>query len=283
MLGLASAGYADKWISAQLGISANTLRTYWSRIRGKVGELPRTALVAAYVERELSSHPQEPGGVIDLDWDWYINFDRWTFRLLNAERSPLPSSLAEEVSLEVALEYFYDEDRLRVRSLVEASLKGQLTLFHFVARLQVGKENRLATAFCQVERDSHGRPTGLYGRRMPSLDLRVEPLLQSTVGSWGYRLPEREFWADRSARAIFGISTTDPDPESTFLNRFHPQDVAAVRRSIDRVMNESIILQNQSARLVFDGDETRWIILNLEMETGRDQSVQLVGTVIGFL
>ena len=52
VLSLASAGYVDKWIAARMGVSANTLRTYWARIRGKLGEVPRTALVAAFVERE---------------------------------------------------------------------------------------------------------------------------------------------------------------------------------------------------------------------------------------
>ena len=37
VIGLAAAGMLDKQISPELDISLNTLRTYWTRIREKVG------------------------------------------------------------------------------------------------------------------------------------------------------------------------------------------------------------------------------------------------------
>lgn len=52
VLGMAAAGLLDKQIGEELGVSANTLRTYWSRIRSKLGQLPRSALVALLVSSE---------------------------------------------------------------------------------------------------------------------------------------------------------------------------------------------------------------------------------------
>lgn len=49
ILGLATSGLIDKEISRQLGISPNTLRTYWRRIRSKMGDHIRSALVADFV------------------------------------------------------------------------------------------------------------------------------------------------------------------------------------------------------------------------------------------
>ncbi len=48
-MGLAASGLLDKQISAELGITYNTLRTYWHRIRQKCGNLTRAGLVAEFV------------------------------------------------------------------------------------------------------------------------------------------------------------------------------------------------------------------------------------------
>lgn len=53
VLGLAAVGYLDKQISLELDLSLNTLRKYWRRIRGKVGDLTRSALVAAYIDGQM--------------------------------------------------------------------------------------------------------------------------------------------------------------------------------------------------------------------------------------
>ena len=52
ILGLAASGLLDKEIGPELGISLHTLHTYWKRIRAKVGEGNRSALVAAHVRSE---------------------------------------------------------------------------------------------------------------------------------------------------------------------------------------------------------------------------------------
>lgn len=49
ILALTASGLIDKMIAAKLDISIHTVRAYWDRIKNKAGNLPRTALVAAYV------------------------------------------------------------------------------------------------------------------------------------------------------------------------------------------------------------------------------------------
>jgi DNA-binding CsgD family transcriptional regulator len=54
ILGLAAAGLIDKEICRRLGITMNTLRTYWARIRNKRGNDTRAGLVAAFVRESLT-------------------------------------------------------------------------------------------------------------------------------------------------------------------------------------------------------------------------------------
>lgn len=61
MLGLAAAGLADKNISNQLGVSYNTLNTYWKRIRQKLGDFSRSALTAAYARETLAPPVSKQG------------------------------------------------------------------------------------------------------------------------------------------------------------------------------------------------------------------------------
>ena len=53
MLSLAALGYQDQEIGEELGISYHTLRTYWTRIRFRVGGGSRQALTAAYIDMRL--------------------------------------------------------------------------------------------------------------------------------------------------------------------------------------------------------------------------------------
>jgi DNA-binding CsgD family transcriptional regulator len=54
VLTLASRGYTDDMIAAELGIERGTVNSYWIRIRGKHGHLSRTELVARLVHKEAT-------------------------------------------------------------------------------------------------------------------------------------------------------------------------------------------------------------------------------------
>ena len=51
VLTFASQGYTDEMISHELGIQTGTVNSYWVRIRGKLGNLSRSELVAHFVQR----------------------------------------------------------------------------------------------------------------------------------------------------------------------------------------------------------------------------------------
>lgn len=51
VLSYAAQGYTDEMVSHELGIKRGTVNSYWIRIRGKLGNLSRSELVARFVQQ----------------------------------------------------------------------------------------------------------------------------------------------------------------------------------------------------------------------------------------
>lgn len=277
VLSLASSGYVDKWIAARMGVSGNTLRTYWTRIRAKLGEVPRTALVAAYVEGEMTE-VEAPPHMVSIDADWYLDLDRDTYRLLQADSMFSDLKVGQEMSVEWLLNHFGEPERERMIGLIEAARQGRLSVFHLVGRFTSRSGTELASALCVVQRDDGGRPIGIYGRRVPSMDLRSEDGAGQSLGQWGFTLPGRAFWADRDCRAIFQIDSNDPEPYSTMLLQIHPED----RPRFEQAVLATIASEEPRNRLAFRldaGTQERWVMLDLRVETVGKRR-QLVSSVM---
>jgi PAS domain S-box-containing protein len=60
LLRLASNGYTDKAVAKRLQVSIATVRTYWDRIREKMGTPNRAASIALYVKCALGNHEASP-------------------------------------------------------------------------------------------------------------------------------------------------------------------------------------------------------------------------------
>lgn len=278
VLSLASAGYVDKWIAARMGVSANTLRTYWTRIRGKLGEVPRTALVAAYVEGEMTEE-ELAIPTVPVDVEWYLDFDRDTYRLLVQDSMVTDLKVGQEMSVEWLLDHFVEPERGRMLSLIEAARQGRLSIFHFVAKFKSRGGIELASALCIVRRDEGGRPIGIHGRRVPSMDLRGDQGMGQTLGQWGFTLPGRAFWADRDCRAIFHIDAGDPEPYSTLLSRIFPEDRARFERAVAQAVTTEEPLSRLAYRLDTGSPQERWVMIDLRIEQVGKRK-QLVSSVM---
>lgn len=265
VLSLASAGYVDKWIAARMGVSANTLRTYWARIRTKLGEVPRTALVAAYVEGEMTEE-EVAAPTVPIDVEWYLDLDRDTYRLLDHDSMVTDLKVGQEMSVEWLLDHFVEPERGRMVSLIEAARQGRLSIFHLVAKFKSRGGIELASALCIVHRDEGGRPVGIHGRRIPSMDLRGEQGVGQTLGQWGFTLPGRAFWADRDCRAIFRIDGNDPEPYSTLVDRIFPEDRARFEKAVAKTLATEEPLSRLAYRLETDSPQERWVMIDLRIE-----------------
>lgn len=59
VLTFAASGYTDDMIANELGIRRGTVNSYWVRIRGKLGNLSRSELVARFVQKNADSMHSE--------------------------------------------------------------------------------------------------------------------------------------------------------------------------------------------------------------------------------
>lgn len=56
VLTFASQGYTDNMVANELGIQCGTVNSYWVRIRGKLGNLSRSELVAHFIQKNADLH-----------------------------------------------------------------------------------------------------------------------------------------------------------------------------------------------------------------------------------
>ncbi|MDR3691778.1 MAG: helix-turn-helix transcriptional regulator [Fimbriimonas sp.] len=55
VLSFAAQGYTDDMVANELGIKCGTVNSYWVRIRGKLGNLSRSELVARFVQQNADT------------------------------------------------------------------------------------------------------------------------------------------------------------------------------------------------------------------------------------
>lgn len=81
VLNLAKQGYGDKQIAQQLGLSTDTVRTYWQRIRQKVGAATRAEIIATVGQKQTAA----------------------AIEVIESEKTALQQEIAHRLSTEKAL------------------------------------------------------------------------------------------------------------------------------------------------------------------------------------
>lgn len=135
VLSLAVSGHIDKEIASRLGVSANTIRTYWSRIRSKVGDLPRTGLAAVYIERSVT---ERIGNMVPgCEWD----ADVFIASVGQELRIPLNSIIGFTGIMLMDMVGPISEEQRKQLTMVQQSSKALLALLNDVVditRLEAG-------------------------------------------------------------------------------------------------------------------------------------------------
>src|SRR5208283_3184498 len=130
VLSLAAAGFLDKQIGPELGVSLNTLRTYWTRIRGKLGDGTRSALAVGYVEHMSAMGDSNIG-----EADWEIDLERNMWRKLSDRPLPIESELGEERPLDAVLAFFHPDDEPGIREILRRVRDDGSSAFSYTARI----------------------------------------------------------------------------------------------------------------------------------------------------
>jgi DNA-binding CsgD family transcriptional regulator len=279
VLSYAAAGYLDKQISNTLGVSLNTLRTYWQRIRTKLGDAPRTALAVAYVEQVAAQ--SQAAEIADPRHDWEIDLDRDVIRRVSNREVRLDVPIGSELPMEEVFSMFHPEDLPKLRALLTSVKRGDLTAFNYVARVftPTGIEN--TSAFIQVERDQNGRPVRVLGRRADMVDLRAPTIGRVEIGYWQRDLQTNEFTADDGFHHIFRLDR-GPKLRERAMKRFHPEEVAKCRTFVSDTVAERKTRARETHRLVFEDGSILWVTTDLRIEYEGEKAMRALGAVMSF-
>lgn len=276
VLGLAATGRIDKEICAELGISPNTLRTYWSRIRAKVGEVPRSALAVAYAQELTGSAPNavEPH-------DWEIDLARRTFTSLTPG-PPANGPLGEPLPLDESLLALHPDDLPGFRRFLETLGASDLRHFSYTVRVVTPLGIERSTSFVRVIRDATGRAIRLLGTRSSNVDLRAPHRERVLVGYWERDLRTNVFTADAAYCAALGIDPADPDLRLAAIHRFHPDDRLRAANIVDLAAADGKAAFSFTHRLIGPNGAYRWAATDVRIEYAAGKPILARGTALVF-
>lgn len=281
VLGMAATGMLDKQIAQELGLSQNTLRTYWRRVREKLGELPRTALVTEFVKEDLRTSETEgleqrpiEGVVIDV-LNGTMLADDSVNDMHGLERG-VPHPLA-------AYSYIYHpEDRDAARKVIYDVIEGRLDSAHVIFRLVPSTGVEILSVSFQSVRDKDGRVTKVFGYRVRALDCRAGHTPDVRIGTWMRWTGSEEVTVDADLAEILELPGPGTYPRNGIYERIHPDDHHQNKCAADMAVKRGESWFQQDARVLGSDGATRWIRTRGHIVTGTDGRTRIVGDAIMF-
>lgn len=280
ILEMAAGGMLDKQIGQELGLSLNTLRTYWSRIRGKIGDAPRPALAAALVAHDLNDSteavpPDHEGWVLDAETMTVDASDG--INAIHGLPAGEPHPLSEYEKI------FHPEDAPAIRSTLDQLIKGELESAHMVYRLVCNSGVILVNLVARRVASPSGKTARIYGYHTTSLDCRPDTDATVRIGSWVREIPSNEVTADDELREIFEIGLDEPDVMEAVYSRIHPEDRAEVMAAVPRAVRAGQEWVQHHARVVLPSGKTFWARANVYLMDLGGGRFRAVGTVAAFV
>ena len=273
VLGLASEGLLDKQIAANLGITENTMRTYWRRIRLKVGELSRSALAVQYARSKAVD------GIGFMDGaEWWIELDRDVVCYLS-ERDHLPQG---ETPLAEAMEIFHPDDRERVRDVFHALKERELPLITLVARVVTPHGVETTSSSLWAVRDGSGKVVRIEGRPIPIIDLTREADGVSLLGSYRRNLETGAVTVDEGFCDIYRVRADAPDLRAAVLSRYCPEHREKMRGLVDGMIAAGRHRRRFTSRLCFEDGGSLWVTSQSRLDEQGGRPSAFVATVVSY-
>ena len=261
----------DKQIAAVLGITPNTLRTYWTRIRGKLGEASRGALVALHATSEASASALNPiEGA-----SWHVDVAR-NVLVFYGDRSLFPWG---EMNLDKAIDLYHADDREKVRALLRATIERDIPPFTFAARVNTPRGIEMASAYVESVHDAEGRTTRIVGRHVPLLDLSISNF---GVGSYRRNLRTGEVSADEGFRKIFRIEGDVVDILAAIYARLCPEFHETVRELVASMLAGKEKSRLYTVRLCPNDGTDGWVSVQARIEGDGEGSAFVTATILAY-
>ncbi len=281
VLGMAAAGMLDKQIGHELGLSLNTLRTYWQRIRTKVGDVPRTALVSQFVTEDLRSSETDDldllppeGVIIDVLNGTMLASD--SVNDMHGLEHGLPHPLAEYSRI------YHPEDMESARSTIYDVIEGRLESAHVIFRLVPDTGVEVINVSLHGVRDAAGRVVKVYGYRVRALDCRRHHNPEVRVGSWERWVDSDEITIDQELASILGLSRAGSYPRDAIIERLHTDDQAAQGSAAMRAIDAGEAQFQLDSRVVGPDGSSFWVRTRAKIVEEADGRMRVFGTATCF-
>lgn len=281
VVGLAAIGLIDKQIGVELGLSLNTLRTYWSRIRTKMGEVPRSALVAAYVACETGKPLEKEFGHLDFE-GMIINLD--TGMVLASDSVNDLHNLERGVPHrnEDYLQLFHPDDLPLVRKAVESIVSGTVDSVHLTVRVVPPSGVEVRNITLVVGQRTSGKVTKLHAYRVKTMDFHSESEKTVQMGCWIRDYPENLFWFDDDFRTILEIEPETSDLMKALIARIHPDDLETVCNTLPNAIAKNEEWVRYCVRLVKKDGQIYWAQAKGHVSSFGDGRYRVDGSVAVF-
>jgi len=279
ILSLATKGFLDKEIGRELGLSLNTMRTYWSRIRAKVGGVPRAALAAAFV----SSHTETSAKTRALsDATYVIDLGSMTVKASDAMNLSHGLAIRKQHPVEAYHRNVHPADLPLLEGVMEDIMSGNEDRLHLNYRLALPTGIRHVSVVVTAVKNAEGIPVQVVGKSVDSFDCR--PLLDSRVmfGLWTEDLLTGEFWADDECLGILRLPASKRRCRDSFYRCLHPDSVERARGLVDETVSQFMARNRHDYRLRFDDGSEVWARTDIAIEYGLDGPFRVLGTVLCF-
>lgn len=232
---MAAAGMLDKEIGRDLGVSLNTLRTYWQRIRAKTGDATRSALVGMFVQADLGSGDMESldvfpheGVIIDVERGLMLAAD--TVNDMHGLEHGKWHPLAAYANI------YHPDDRDAARKAIYDVIEGRIDSAHVTFRLVPDTGVELISVTFQSVRDKQGRVHKVFGYRVRALDCRPGHDPEVRLGYWERWADSDKFRIDAGLADILGLDSEGDYPRSEIVQRLHPDDQEAMGTYVQKAI-----------------------------------------------
>lgn len=225
LLAKASTGLQDKQIAELLGVSPNTLRTYWSRIRQKLGGHTRVGLVSMWIEAAAEAKFPPLKGTTFRRWEFDYQLGI-PFRM-KATLHVLGSEVGE--GRPTHLRTIHRDDIGRYNTLFEGLVQGSIGGACFVYRvIDEGREFRVHAIARSLDLGEE-RVRRIQGYSVDCVDPESG---RNAGGTWVANLSREVFHADLGCRNFLGAdpngdpwnlaawgALVDPNERARIVNR----------------------------------------------------------------
>lgn len=219
MLELAVEGLTDKEIAARLGVSITTVRTYWLRVRGKLGAQNRSHAISIAFQRTLE-HFQVGKEQLRLLlstvhmglWEWKVKSDQVSWEA--PECGQRYSAWKSSPTLRAFLEQVHRDDRANLSAMLHSTSERKAQFRHQFRMMTMDGEYRGLNIIARSEHDLSHKVASVHGivwevperRASDSFDamFRQSPDVVVVLG------PDRRITSiNRAAVDYFGVPITE--------------------------------------------------------------------------